>query len=65
MTGKRSALIDPRSLKVRDNVPAGCEVSLTGLPVGLSFASLFRDELMARGLGIPRPEVRRGRQKLD
>lgn len=40
------------ALVIRDNVPEGCAVSLAGIPAPLSFASMFRDELQARGFGI-------------
>lgn len=64
MAGKRRAVV-PEGLRVTDNVPAGMAVSLAGLPPALSFASVFRDELMARGV-VPAPVAggRRGRKKL-
>lgn len=65
MADKRSALIDVRSLAVRDNVPAGCVVSLAGLTGPLSFAELFRDEIQARGIGVAGREERSEREKLD
>ncbi len=65
VTQKRSALIDVRSLTVRDNVPPGCVVSLAGLPAPLGFAELFRDEIQARGLGVAGREARGERKKLD
>lgn len=64
MAAKRSA--EPLNFKVRDNVPEGCVVSLAGIPAAASFASMFRSELQARGLGLlPREEARRERKKLD
>ncbi len=62
---KRSALIDVGSLTVRDNVPEGCVVSLAGLPGPLSFAELFRDEIQARGLGVPRAKPQRDENRDD
>lgn len=54
---------DPRSKTVRDNVPAGMVISLDGIPPAMSFASMFRDELMARGIGIPRRPLRPGKSR--
>lgn len=56
----------PKSLVVTDNVPAGCAVSLAGINPLVSFASIFREELQARGLGLPaRKEKRGARKRLD
>jgi len=63
--GKRSPSLNPLNLTVRDNVPAGCAISLEGIRQPLNFAALFREELMERGYGIPRQEARHGRKKLD
>lgn len=62
---KRSPSLNPRDLTVRDNVPAGCVVSLEGIRSDLNFAAMFREELMARGYGVERPEGRRDCKKLD
>lgn len=63
--GKRSPSLTPQNLTVRDNVPEGCVVSLEGIRQPLSFAAMFREELMARGYGIPLQEVRRERKGVD
>lgn len=54
-----------RGLAVRDNVPAGGEVSLAGISELKSFAALFRDELRARGLGGGAREKASGRERRD
>lgn len=64
MSAKRAAPVDVRRLAIRDNVPAGAVVSLDSLPAALSFASLFRDELQARGIGAAKREARDGRKRL-
>lgn len=65
---QRSKPFDPSTLVVRDNIPEGCVISLAGINPALSFAAMFRDELVAAGFGLPRPArkvVRSGRKKLD
>lgn len=57
--------MNPLNLTVRDNVPDGCVISLEGIRQPLNFAAMFREELMARGYGIPRQEVRRERKGVD
>lgn len=54
-----------KTLMLRDNVPDGCAVSLAGIDPLVSFASIFREELQARGLGLLPRESGRGRKKLD
>ena len=49
--------VNPLGLAVRDNVPDGCVVSLAGIPDYTCFAQYFREELQARGLGLPVSEV--------
>ena len=54
------------ALLLRDNVPEGHAVSLAGINPLFSFASMFREELQAQGLGLPyRKETGRERQRLD
>lgn len=65
MTTKPKASFDVRSLVIRDNVPEGMTVSLADLPPSMSFASMFRDELQARGIGIKPREAGHGRKRLD
>lgn len=64
MTDKRAAPFDVRALAVTDNVPDGMAVSIDGIAPALSFASMFRDELMARGIGTKKREARRGDKRL-
>lgn len=64
MVTKRAAPFDIRSMRITDNVPAGMAVSLEGIAPAASFASMFRDELMARGIGTPKKEARRGGKRL-
>lgn len=53
-TIKRSPSVSVRDLALHDNVPSGFEVSLDRISELKSFASLFRDELRAKGTGATR-----------
>lgn len=45
----------PSALVLKDNVPPGGAVSLSGVALGSSFAAIFRDEIAAR-LAAQRPD---------